>query len=407
MSSTASTGDKAPQLSRRMPELDGIRGTAVLVVISFHCWYNLRSFFATKQEFIDWASEFHWIFRYSVRGDLSVDVFFVLSGFLLSWQLFSQRLATGHLNYRVYFAHRIFRIYPIYLLVLGIAFVIQPTWNVLGNITGVNLWLNIKEMVVPWTWSISVELHFYAAIPFLILLITGWRSLLAMVLATCALAAIWINWHLAANPLLWEHTLSDLLLMGRRDQLDVFFQDLYIAVPVRLCEFMFGTIAAWLVTYRYPMMTRLSPGLVAVLVGLCIVAMVQPALHNPYIPQTDLNRTFMHWDFMLGRFTFPAAVGLMIALLLSGHLALLGRLLSARFLKLSAKYSLSMYLFHPLFVYLFSYLLVGFDKVHDVAFWQVAGIFVGTVATSMLVGMVTWKYIEQPSIAYGKRRFDH
>ncbi len=337
--SDASLAAPTPQLSRRMPELDGIRGIAVLLVISFHAWYNLRWVFETKQQFIEFASSIPWYLRYTVRGDLAVDTFFVLSGFLLSWQLFSQRIATGHLNYRVYFAHRVFRIYPLYLVGLAIAFAIQPTWMVLGNLFAFNIWLGLDHIVVPWTWTISVELHFYLVIPFLILLITGWRSLLLVTLFTCGVAAVWTFWFFDTNPALMEQTLSDLLLAGEDDLLDAFFRDYYVAVPARLCEFLFGTIAAWLISYRYSHMTRLAPGMVALITILAVAAMLQPALHNPFVPQTEWNRTFMHWDFWIGRFTFPAGAAALITLMLSGHLEGLRRALSIRFLKAAAKYT--------------------------------------------------------------------
>ncbi|HHL21315.1 MAG TPA: acyltransferase, partial [Aliiroseovarius sp.] len=161
------------QARSRLSELDGVRAVAILMVIAFHSWFFLSHMMTSRADYHAVVASIPWWLGYVRRGDLGVDIFFVLSGFLLGRQLLAQRARTGRLNYRRYFAHRLLRIYPLYLVALAIAVAVSgPTWSLLGDIFTYNIWLPDGRLVIPWAWSLSVELEFYLAIPFIILAIS-------------------------------------------------------------------------------------------------------------------------------------------------------------------------------------------------------------------------------------------
>jgi peptidoglycan/LPS O-acetylase OafA/YrhL len=103
----------------RMPELDGLRGVAILLVVFFHYFVQhvqtrpgSLSAYAQKYFSICW---------------LGVDIFFVLSGFLVGGILMDQRQTTNY--FRVFYLRRIMRIVPPYLLFLATLVLSLAWWN--------------------------------------------------------------------------------------------------------------------------------------------------------------------------------------------------------------------------------------------------------------------------------------
>jgi len=94
-----------PLLRSRMPELDTLRGVAVLMVIFFHGFY-----------FVTGAARFHGLIRWFVMatgaGWMGVNLFFVLSRFLISGILLGSRDNPGY--YRGFYLRRALRILPAY-----------------------------------------------------------------------------------------------------------------------------------------------------------------------------------------------------------------------------------------------------------------------------------------------------
>lgn len=132
------------------PSLDGVRAIAVLMVLAFHA----RA-------------------PGSAGGFLGVDVFFVLSGYLITRLLTAEHGATGTINIPRFYARRLARLYPA-LLVMLVAYLI-----VARDLFGVNInhardaaiaatylsdyaraFWGVPE-VLQHTWSLAVEEHFY------------------------------------------------------------------------------------------------------------------------------------------------------------------------------------------------------------------------------------------------------
>ena len=163
------------RLQRRLPEIDGLRGTAILMVVSFH---YLVSIDAPRFRLWEWATRSTGLFQ------TGVDLFFVLSGFLIAGILIDSR-ESPHL-FKTFYARRIHRIFPLYcvwlgLFYLGIVFRWDQKWGVhlftiaqsaplwiylvfLQNNAGV--WFGALTPVwVSATWSLAVEEQFYALLP--------------------------------------------------------------------------------------------------------------------------------------------------------------------------------------------------------------------------------------------------
>ncbi len=390
-----------------MAELDGLRAIAILAVLAFHSWYFLGPEFPAVEGFLQFSDSLPRFFNVVRRGDLGVDIFFVLSGYLLSWQLFTKRLKTGTLNIRQFYTHRFFRIYPLYLVALMLA-MIDPTvtWErLLGNIFAYNIWFDAMNIVIPWSWSLSVELEFYLVVPLLIFLIRRTSVALLFVGLFAALAIWWSHATVTAHPEILEKSLIELKLASMEDSIAAFYKQMYVSMPVRTGQFMFGVAGAWLVVHEGTRLRRIGKPVLFALLALVIAGLSIPFLHNPYTRITPANAWFAATDLLVGRMSFALAIATVIVLMQTGALAGLKATLSARVFAPIARYSFSMYLFHPLFVYLGIRLLVGTENIAGVGGWQVLGIFAVTVTGSTLFGALTWYIIERPAIRFGKRFF--
>lgn len=163
------------------PWLDCIRGTAVLLVLFYHNF-----------SFLSW----------SAYGYLGVDIFFVLSGFLIT-----NILCTGNSNTSLlknFYARRILRIFPVYFAALLFVFFIypaltQPVYNQYYFLEHqywfyffLQNWLYIihpleKTGILNHLWSIAVEEQFYLIWPLLFVCFGRRRSLTTLLAITIAI----------------------------------------------------------------------------------------------------------------------------------------------------------------------------------------------------------------------------
>ena len=151
--------------------LDHLRAAAILMVLGFH--YCV--FFGHP----GWAENFR------AFGWTGVDLFFVLSGFLISSQLFTQINKGNPLNVREFFIKRIYRILPIYFFMVALYFFVPyfrekealpPVWKFLTFTQ--NFRLNNAEFgTFSHAWSLCVEEHFYLLLPLLLLALQGTKFL--------------------------------------------------------------------------------------------------------------------------------------------------------------------------------------------------------------------------------------
>lgn len=144
--------------------LDHLRALAILLVFFFH-YYIIT---AGKPEWLPDVAKFGWT---------GVDLFFVLSGFLISSQLFAQIKREQVISFKVFFLKRFFRIIPAFLVTLALYYLIPffrekeslpPLWRFLTFTQ--NFGLNIKQTgTFSHAWSLCVEEHFYLLLPLILI----------------------------------------------------------------------------------------------------------------------------------------------------------------------------------------------------------------------------------------------
>jgi peptidoglycan/LPS O-acetylase OafA/YrhL len=176
-----------------MPALDGVRGLAILAVLVFHFLTP-----ASPKGPIDAAVT--WLLSY---GALGVDLFFVLSGFLITGILYDSRADPSY--FRNFYMRRVLRIFPLYYGVLVIVFFVVPAIPTLHGteiaglrghqawawLYGVNIYLAVHNgwvmSYIQHFWSLAVEEQFYLVWPLVVWLLADKpRRFLAFSVAAAA-----------------------------------------------------------------------------------------------------------------------------------------------------------------------------------------------------------------------------
>jgi len=144
--------------------LNHLRALAIILVFFFH--YYIVS--GGQPEWLPNVASFGWT---------GVDLFFVLSGFLISSQLFNQIKQGQYISFKRFFLKRFFRIIPAFLVTIGLYFCfpffrekesLPPLWKFLTFTQ--NLGLNIKDFgTFSHCWSLCVEEHFYLFLPIILI----------------------------------------------------------------------------------------------------------------------------------------------------------------------------------------------------------------------------------------------
>jgi peptidoglycan/LPS O-acetylase OafA/YrhL len=158
------TQPAAPFHPAKLYGLDHLRAFAISFVLIFH-----YQFFGHPQ-WVETVGKFGWT---------GVDLFFVLSGFLISTELFKELSKTRTLSLKNFFIKRCFRILPAYLLVVCVYFLIPayrerealpPLWRFLTFTQ--NFGLDLRQTgTFSHAWSLCVEEQFYLVLPLALLVV--------------------------------------------------------------------------------------------------------------------------------------------------------------------------------------------------------------------------------------------
>ena len=211
--------DSPPTLARYMPQLDGLRALAVFAVVWSH-WMPIHSAFAPGPSDSWLVVGGYWVWDHTMRlpwGHFGVQLFFVLSGFLITGILLRAKPQPGESRGPVlkqFFIRRSLRIFPAYYLILAIAWLADFNdtratiiWHATYS-TSIYLWLTKAFSPTSHYWSLSVEEHFYLLWPWVVLWTTPktlLRVTIFMILATPVFQILmqWIGPQIRPAVLLW------------------------------------------------------------------------------------------------------------------------------------------------------------------------------------------------------------
>jgi len=271
------------------PALDGLRAIAVLMVVAFHCRLPGAS-----------------------GGFYGVDVFFVLSGYLITRLLAGELDASGRIDLRCFYWNRFLRLMPTLALVvaviLGLGLVTPGKALVAAAyLTDIVAPFDRDFGILSHTWSLSVEEHFYLIWPLVLPLILGARRPFHAAIALWVVLTIWrATWY----PLAPEHAT-------------------YYRFDLRLTGLVLGSALA-LSKWRIP-----APG--GTRLALSAVAVLAVAVAT--------TKIFSWRSLVTVQPTVELASAIVVLAVASG-VPLGTRLLSAKLLVLLGRWSYGIYLWH-------------------------------------------------------------
>jgi len=232
-------------------DIDGLRALSVLGVVFFHVGFAP--------------------FR---GGYVGVDVFFVISGFLITGLIRNEVLAGGAFRFSDFYLRRARRLLPALFFTLGVSFVAAFAWfspddmrrfsgsllNAVASLSNFYFWgqagyFDTESSVKPLlhTWSLGVEEQFYLLWPaFLVLLLTKARRFAVPTLAVGGLVSLLLNLLFgdgsAAGLGTWSPAAARWFADGP--------VTIYYLLPFRIFEFAIGASAVWLVERPAPKRAR-------------------------------------------------------------------------------------------------------------------------------------------------------
>lgn len=204
-----------------LPHLDGVRGLAILLVMLHHFTQGHPAAGDLGQSIVFGIGEIGWT---------GVDLFFVLSGFLITSILLESREGRGYFGR--FFSRRFLRIFPLYYASLAVVFFVLPHlgttlplpdpddqhwyWLYLANVhIALHAW---QARTVTHFWSLAIEEHFYLVWPFVVKWVTRRGTMIAclvlIAVATISRGALWSMTHDPVPAYVLTFTRLDLLAAG-------------------------------------------------------------------------------------------------------------------------------------------------------------------------------------------------
>ena len=327
-----------------IPVLDGLRAVAILIVIIFH-----TMFFGGGL----WSQSFSGLTTQLIlTGRYGVDVFFLLSGFLIANLLFGEYARTNRISLRRFYARRTARIFPAYYFTLAVIAVLvhtnslsplflgKPKQEILAGAWAYLVYLNnyFPGTYMLWAWSLAIEEQFYLLLPGFLLLVLfrlpertrPWLLLLLF------LVPLVLRWAVSVHLSLGE-------TQGPQEPalLSTWFSAIYLPFHTRYDPLILGVLCAYLYRWSsrfHAFLTRWHQSFVIGGIGLTLGWLL------------SLRSVSSYWYTGVWSFTIVAACA---ALVMMGAVA--GRNVGSRVLSAQewypiARVSYGMYLLHPIIV---------------------------------------------------------
>src|ERR1700730_11832892 len=230
-------GDPRFQNRERQPGLDLLRALAIIVVVVYHA--GIMGFPLPGR-----VHRFGWI---------GVDLFFVLSGYLIGGQLLAPLARGQRINLGRFFARRALRILPAYVVILTI-YVFLPSWREYPEMSSIWKFLISVQNIglhggtaFSHAWSLAVEDQFYLLLPLLLLFVNRLRRAALIIPCVIVLGGVALRAFLA-----YQNPATDFGVSFRGFQTWI-----YYPTWTRLDPLVFGVVLAAIEKFRVEWWHRL------------------------------------------------------------------------------------------------------------------------------------------------------
>jgi peptidoglycan/LPS O-acetylase OafA/YrhL len=362
-------------MDRRSPALDGLRGIAIALVMLYH--FTLSGPLTSSLSRLPIASFF---VKLSLAGWTGVDLFFALSGFLITTILLRTKGEAGF--FKSFYARRFLRIFPPYYFFLLGALVLLPwlpavwsgrgmvwLWSYLTNwAIGSRGW-NAISLPCQHFWTLAIEEQFYLVWP-LIVFVSD-RKTLARICVAAILAAFCFRFFCAFE--LNRPLLGYVSLFGRCDSL---------------------AAGAFLAVVAESGSQILSPSRLKATASICLLGLAGLFFLREGLPNEDPFVVTLAPTLLAG-----LSVALVAPFVLSSKAS--NRWLESPALRLLGFYSYSLYIFHQPVVVTLQAFGVGVGS--SSYLWMFAAQYLVPFAATAALSTLSWYAVERPALQFKER----
>jgi peptidoglycan/LPS O-acetylase OafA/YrhL len=367
----------SPDIEGHIPALDGVRGLAILVVMVGHFTLGFYPVYGFETAILTVVQTGWW----------GVDLFFVLSGFLITGILLDAKGSSHY--FRNFYVRRVLRIFPLYYGFLFAFFILAPMirppvpggpfegwresqgwfWTYMSNYQ-----LLFPKWVRPYPlthfWTLAVEEQFYLFWPAIVLLTS--RKGLIKVCIGCVVGSLvfrmWLHW---AG---WDPGIAYRITPARLDTLAV---GALLAALVR-------DSSAWQRLRAYP--RYVIPAAIATIVALSIPTrgMAQSSIEMQSIGYPTI--------------AILSAALIVISIDPARRVTRLSRFFQTRLMRILGKYSYALYVFHfPLAIVLqrMGLSILGFPRIAGSSVPGAIAFTLIAVSISLVIALLSWNLYEK------------
>ncbi len=379
--------------------VDGLRALSILLVLALHSVWFLSVFDPAAVDFFYSSPVWlNWVYN----GEFGVDVFFVISGFLISCFLMEEYRNNGNIRFMRFYQRRFLRLMPAYFLaiVFGLLLLPENKQYVWSNLLYINNLMPAETHFMPWTWSLAIEEQFYFLYPLLLVLVLRFVPPRVVVyLAALLFAASLVIRYLVITryqltlPVCWYPTACE----NFNDVIDY----LYVKPWTRYGSFLPGIFVAYLHVFHREQLRSFFTGR-GKLASLLLIAALAVALAVLSVPLNNQRASFPEgWGtayYVVFRNLFTSAVGVILLVSLyseSGVCRQVNRFLSSRILYPIGQLAYSAYLFHP-FVFAILYAVI-IETAKGMPYWQMTSTVAAVgIPLTLLLASVVYIFVERP-----------
>jgi peptidoglycan/LPS O-acetylase OafA/YrhL len=364
---------------KRVPALDGIRGLAVLGVLIVHATGLLDTTRPIE----------HMFAAVSELGAYGVDLFFVLSGFLITGILLDSRESPNY--FRSFYARRFLRLFPVYygyLLVVALVFpalhramhTSMPDYGggwgwYLGYLSNWKPGRGATDPYLGHFWSLAVEEQFYLLWPATIFFVP--RRMLAHLFLVIVALAVALRIGMAAQGVWWNTP--------------------YRLTPTRMDALALGALAALAIRdgkWRARFRARARAILILSACAFCATA----------VAAGDASWK-SRWNQTIGSVCIEIAFTALVFKAAAPGVGLIKRIGTIGWLRAFGKYSYTMYVIHVAVYFHLMWLIAWVTKRLSVRLTLPAELGCGLlmIATVFFLASLSWRYIESPLLSLKKR----
>lgn len=362
------------------PNLDGLRFFAFFFIFMFHCYFQ-----------VSWANDENFIIKGFLKlwenGDLGVNFFFTLSGFLITYLLLAEEANNGMFSIKNFYWRRTLRIWPLYYVTLvfgywGFQFLLK-----LVNVTieeNANFWYyvfflgNFNSILngaptsgtLSVLWSLAVEEQFYFFWPVLLLIFRRYRLTLFIFLITASL--IFRAIHFNNHDMLFYHTLSVM-------------SDLVIG----------SWLAWWSFNKSFKKNESYSLSFqtnsIIYILGFVLILFRNEIFTNPILIVFERVLLSLFFAYIIYDQTFAK-----ISLFKVGNF---------KTISFWGKYTYGLYCLHiPAMVFTEGFAMIA--EVHQTAWWLLFGKALSTLFLSFIFCRISYKFLEKPFLTIKEKKFN-